>query len=156
MENIEGKKKFLKEEYTPKLAALDPDAERLWGKMNVHQMIEHMSDYVRIGSGRTPVEIVTPEEHLPKMQAFLMTEKPFRENTPNSLMPDEPPAVRHTDIKDAIAELQEEIDHFFETFHNNAGFKATHPFFGHLDFDMSVQILHKHALHHLRQFGIVE
>jgi hypothetical protein len=156
MEDIKGKERFLKEEYTSKLAALDPNAQRLWGKMNVQQMIEHMSDYVRIGCGKTSMEIVTPEEHLPKMQAFLMTEKPFRENTPNPLMPDEPTAVRHADIKDSIAELQAEIDNFFETFKNNPGLKAIHPFFGSLDQNMSVQVLHKHAWHHLRQFGITE
>ena len=154
MENIEAKKKFLREEYTPMLSALNPDAGRLWGKMNVQQMIEHMSDYVRIGSGRTQAEIVIPEEHLPKMQAFLMTEKPFRENTPNSLMPDEPLTVRHADIKDAIHELQEEINYFFEVFSSTPDFKAIHPFFGQLDFEKSVQMLHKHAWHHLRQFGV--
>ena len=154
MENIPQKAQFLRYEYADKLRQLDIDAPRKWGKMNVQQMIEHMSDYVRIGSGRTQAEIVIPEEHLPKMQAFLMTEKPFRENTPNSLMPDEPLTVRHADIKDAIQELQEEINYFFEVFSSTPDFKAIHPFFGQLDFDKSVQILHKHAWHHLRQFGV--
>ena len=154
MENIEDKNSWLKSDNTQRKTQLTPAAERLWGQMNGQQMIEHMSDYVRIGSGRTQAEIVIPEEHLPKMQAFLMTEKPFRENTPNSLMPDEPLTVRHADIKDAIHELQEEINYFFEVFSSTPDFKAIHPFFGQLDFDKSVQILHKHAWHHLRQFGV--
>jgi hypothetical protein len=29
------------------------------------------------------------------------------------------------------------------------------PFFGDLNFAENVHLLHKHALHHLRQFGVV-
>jgi hypothetical protein len=119
-------------------------------------MIEHMADYVRIASGRTPMEVITPEEQLPKTQAFLLSEKPFRENTPNSLMPETPPAVRHTDVKSAITELQDELDHLFMVFENEPELKIPNPFFGYLNFDMQVQLLHKHAWHHLAQFGITE
>lgn len=154
MENIEAKKSWLKSEYTKRLAELSHDAERLWGKMNVQQMIEHMSDYVRIASGRTPMQVVTPEEHLPKMQGFLMSDKPFRENTPNALMPDTPPTARHADQQAAIQELQAEIDHFFDTYTKDKELKIANPFFGYLSFDMQVQLLHKHAWHHLKQFGM--
>lgn len=154
MENIEAKKNWLKSEYTKRLAELKPDAERLWGKMNVQQMIEHMSDYIRIANGRTPIEVITPEADLPKMQGFLMSEKPFRENTPNSLMPDTPVATRHNTQEAAIEELQGEIDHFFDTFNKDKELKIANPFFGYLSFDMQVQLLHKHAWHHLRQFGM--
>jgi hypothetical protein len=154
MENIEAKKHWLKSEYTQRLAQLKPDAERLWGKMNVQQMTEHMTDYVRIGSGRTVVPIITPEEHLPKAQAFLMSEKDFRENTPNSLLPDTPPSAKHTTQQAAIEELQSEVDYLFEAFSNDPELKEANPFFGYLNFDMSVQLLHKHAWHHLRQFGM--
>lgn len=71
MENLEAKKAFLRSGYTKILNELDTDAPRKWGKMNVQQMIEHMSDYVRIASGRTPMEIVTEAERLPRMQGFL-------------------------------------------------------------------------------------
>jgi hypothetical protein len=154
MENLDSKRNFLKVEYTAKLAGLKPDAERLWGKMNVQQMIEHMADYVRMGSGKVEMTILTAEEHLPRMQAFLMSEKPFRENTPNSLMSDEPPAARHSTQEAAIQELQEEIDQLFEAFNNDPELKVANPFFGYLDHDMTIQLLHKHAWHHLRQFGI--
>jgi hypothetical protein len=82
MENLQQKADFLRNEYTALLSQLDSNAPRKWGKMDVQQMIEHMSDYVRIANGRTPMEIVTPDDKLPLMQGFLATEKPFRENTP--------------------------------------------------------------------------
>lgn len=156
MENIEQKAAFLKNEYTPKLRMLRPDAQRLWGKMNVQQMIEHMSDYVRIGSGKTPSVVVHPPEIVERTRMFLVSETPFKENTPNKLLPDEPVAVRHANITDAISELQSELDDLFEIFNAEPGKMVTNPFFGELDYDMSVQLLHKHAWHHLRQFGINE
>ncbi len=154
MENIAGKADFLKHEYTKKLAALDINAERRWGKMNVLQMIEHMSDYVRVGSGREVQPLQTPEEYLPKYKEFLATEKPFKENTPNSLMSDTPADTKHGSKEEAINELQNELDHLFAAFEKEPGKKVINPFFGELNYEESIQLLHKHAWHHLRQFGV--
>ena len=156
MENLQDKANFLKTEYTKVLNTLDADAPRKWGKMNVQQMIEHMSDYVRIASGRTPAEIVTEEERIPRMQGFLSSEKQFPENTPNVLMSDTPVPVKHATKEEAVKELQEEIDHFFEVHKTDAERKTINPFFGILGYEQQVQLLHKHAMHHLRQFGAVE
>jgi hypothetical protein len=153
MENLQEKAEFLRSRYTAILTELDEHAPRLWGKMNVRQMIEHMSDYVRIANGRTPVEVVTPAEHVPRAQAFLETEKGFRENTPNQLMADEPPAERHATKAAAIAELQAEIDHFFSVFAAQPDKTINNPFFGVLGYRHQVQLLHKHSTHHLRQFA---
>lgn len=154
MENIQGKAHFLRSEYAGILSALDADTPRKWGKMNLLQMIEHMSDYIRIASGRTPVQTITPADQVPRMQSFLESEKPFRENTPNSLMPEEPSPAKHKTKEAAIAELQGEIDHFFAAHENEAGKTTANPFFGDLNFEQQVQLLHKHATHHLRQFGL--
>jgi hypothetical protein len=153
MENIQEKAHFLAKEYTAKLKTLQPETPQLWGKMNVQQMIEHMSDYVRIASGKSIVPSVTPEENIPKMQGFLMSEKPFRENTPNVLMSDTPIPVRHATQEASIHELQQELDYFFEAYEKEKGKKIPSPFFGELNYEMQVQLLHKHAWHHLRQFG---
>jgi hypothetical protein len=154
MENISSKADFLRSEYTQILLRLEVDTPRRWGKMNVQQMIEHMSDYVRIASGKTSMDIVTPEEKLPRMQGFLTSEKPFPENTPNALMPDEPAASRHPNTHDAVKELQQEIDDFFAAYAIDPNRQTPNPFFGMLDFEHQVQLLHKHATHHLRQFGV--
>lgn len=151
MENLQDKAAFLKTEYTKQLAQLDPATAPLWGKMNVQQMIEHMGDYVRIASGKDPATLVTPQEQLPRMQAFLESEKPFRENTPNPLLPDIPPPVKLTEVKQAIDRLQKELDDFFVM---APGKKIMNPFFGELSFEQNIQLLHKHGTHHLRQFGV--
>ncbi|MCF8449351.1 MAG: hypothetical protein K9G49_05705 [Taibaiella sp.] len=145
---------FLKNEYCKLLSNLDVDAPRKWGKMNVQQMIEHMSYSYRIANGRLPMEILTPAENIDRMQAFLASEKPMRENTPNPLLPDEPPAVVHATKDDAIAELKSEIDFFFDVFEKEADKTLKNAFFGVLNFEQQVQLLYKHSTHHLRQFGV--
>jgi hypothetical protein len=155
MESIAAKAEFLRTEFADRLRKLDPASPRNWGKMNVLQMIEHMSYSLRQANGKDIYTCVTPAENLPRMQAFLMSEKPFRENTPNQLLPDEPEAPKHTSTTAAIDELQNEIDQFFKVFHAPNKI-ITNPFFGDLNYEMWVQLLHKHAWHHLRQFGITE
>ncbi len=149
------KASFLKNELVSAIRNIPQDRQPAWGKMNLQQMTEHMSrEGFSWASGKIPQQLVTPEEHLPKMQAFLMSEKPFRENTPNSLMAAEPPTVTHTNMEAALVALQQEIDDFFSVYEQEPGKKIMNPFFGELDYTMQVQLLHKHALHHLKQFGI--
>ena len=154
MENIQQKANYLQTGYLEQLATIMPGTAPKWGKMNPQQMIEHMSDSVRIASGRTPAQLVTEEAVVPRMQAFLESEKPFKENTPNALMSDTPPPVRHEDHAAALAELKGELEHFENTFKANPGMKLMNSFFGELNYEQQVQLLHKHGTHHLRQFGV--
>ncbi len=128
----------------------------VWGKMNLQQMIEHFSDYVKIASGRTLVEnLVTPDENLQHARQFMMSTKPFRPNTPNPLMKEIPPAVRNVNINDAITELENEIDFFISAFEKNNALTTRNPFFGSLNYEENQQLLYKHAVHHLAQFGVI-
>lgn len=154
MENIQQKANFLKYEYIPMLERLDPATKPLWGKMNVQQMIEHMADYMRIGNGKDVQPVVTDAEALPKYRAFMESEKPFKENTGNPLMPDTPSTEKHTTTQNAIEELQAEINDLFEAFKQQPEQLMTNPIFGDLNYEQSIQLLHKHATHHLRQFGV--
>lgn len=146
---------FLKNDFISLLKQTSTDTLPAWGKMGLQQMIEHFSDAVRLASGKIAVtQIFTPEENLPKMRDFLMSDKPFRENTPNPLMPETPAPVRNKTIDEALAELKQEIETFFSVFQNNNQQQTRNPFFGDLNFEQNVQLLYKHALHHLRQFGL--
>ena len=104
--------------------------------------------------GHPPRQLVTPEDRLEKMQDFLKSDRDFRPNTPNSLMPEEPAPAKLPSMKAAIALLQQEITNFFNAFDTEKKKYVMNPFFGELDYGMSVQLLYKHAWHHLRQFGI--
>ena len=151
------KTEFLKYRFIAQIKRIPSDTHPLWGKMTVQQMIEHFSDSVRIASGKTTVpEIVTAPENLDRVRAFLLSEKPFRENTVNPTLPEDPLPVRNPLIEDAIEELMTEIQFFFNVFEKNNQQLTRNPIFGDLNFEENVQLLHKHALHHLRQFGLMQ
>lgn len=155
MATTEQKLAFLQTGFVQQLEKIPADTPPIFGKMTLQQMVEHFSDSVRIASGKNSIlEFVTPVEHMEKMQAFMLSDKPFRENTPNPLMPDIPPPVTHPRIEDALAELKKEIGYFVDSFNGNANRVTRNPFFGDLNFDQNVHLLYKHALHHLRQFGV--
>lgn len=156
IENIHEKANFLRNGLVNKYKSIPADATGLWGKMNPQQVIEHMSYSFRQGNGKDVYTCVTPAEHLPRMQAFLMSDKLFKENTPNQLLPDTPPPPVHAAVEDSLTELQQEIDDFFILFEKEPAKVLTNPFFGDLNYDLWVQLLHKHSWHHLRQFGVNE
>ncbi|GAA4342328.1 DinB family protein [Flaviaesturariibacter amylovorans] len=150
-----NKRTFLLGQFVPLLQQIPSDTLPHWGKMTLQQMTEHFSDYVRLAAGKiVPKEMVTPPSQLPQMLAFLESEKPFRENTPNPLMPEVPAPVRNRSIAEAFAELQGALDQFDATFAANPHLTTLNPFFGDLNFQQNVQLLYKHATHHLRQFGV--
>ncbi|MES1197745.1 MAG: hypothetical protein ABUL41_00525 [Chitinophagaceae bacterium] len=150
------KENFLRTRLVSYLQRLDPSTPPRWGKMSVQRMIEHLGgEAIRNANGRLKIEkIITPLENLKKMREFMMSDKPFKENTLNPLISEEPPLLRYKTIQAAIGALQQELIYFFEIFEKTPGLTTRNPFFGDLNFDQNVQLLHKHALHHLRQFGV--
>ena len=146
---------FLKHRLIPLLRQIPSDRSPQWGKMTLQQMIEHFADYTRIASGKTPyAEIITPAENLQRMRDFVMSDKPFRENTSNPLLPEVPAPVKNHSVEEALQELDSEIKFFFSVFEKNNLQVTRNPFFGDLNFEQNVQLLHKHAVHHLKQFGV--
>ncbi len=153
MENI--KEEFLKDNLIPLVKKLKAEDKGKWGIMNAQQMVEHFTDAVKNASGKLILPQLTEGEELEKTRLFLMSEKPFKENTDNPLIPKEGIPLRQPDMQSAIHKLQSELDYFFEAFEKNPDLKTNNAFFGELDYNMNVQLLHKHAVHHLRQFGLV-
>ena len=151
--NLE-KENFLRTKFITLLQRLNGNTPGRWGKMNVHQMIEHFTDVMMAASGKIQLPIVTPVDKLEKFREFLLSEKPFKENTKSPVLPAEPPPSKKHTREAAIGKLQEEIIYFFESFDNNPGKKTINPVFGELNFEENIQLLHKHALHHLKQFGV--
>jgi hypothetical protein len=67
----------------------------------------------------------------------------------------DPLPMHYPSMEAAISKLQTELNYFVAVYHQNPFFTIINPIFGELDFDANVQLLHKHAVHHLRQFGLV-
>lgn len=148
------KENFVRTKLIALLQKLRNDEPARWGKMNVQQMIEHFTDVMMVASGKIKLPIVTPADKLPRLREFMFSEKPFKENTKSPVLPEEPASLKKHTKEAAIGKLQEELIYFFEAFEKDPALKTNHPVFGELDFDANIQLLYKHALHHLRQFGI--
>lgn len=148
---------FLKNDFIPLLKDLPADAKGKWGKMNGQQMVEHVTGFFKVSSGRLHLPLVTPAEHLPKFKVFLMSEKEFRENTkaPAQILPDEPLPVRKANMEEAIGGLEKSVEEFFSFFSDDPDKKTIHPVFGELNFAEWIQLHHKHVTHHLKQFGLI-
>jgi hypothetical protein len=146
---------FLQEKFIPLLQTLDPLHQGEWGIMNAQQMVEHFGDAVKNASGKLKVPQLTTGEQLIKMRTFLMSEKPFKENIDNPLMNKNGIPLRYPTMNAAIERLERELHYFFGVFKNDANLITLNAFFGELDYEMNVQLLYKHALHHLKQFSII-
>lgn len=147
---------FLQHTFPLLLKRLKGDEKPVWGKMNPQQMVEHMADSFRQANPEQYVPVVTPSEQLPAFKAFIMTEKEFRPNTKNRILGDEPAPVRHENLAAAITDLEKAIEEFAGYFISNPEKITTNPVFGDLNLSEWVQLLHKHAMHHLKQFSLFE
>jgi oxepin-CoA hydrolase/3-oxo-5,6-dehydrosuberyl-CoA semialdehyde dehydrogenase len=150
----ESKKKFLEDQFIPFVKKITASAPARWGKMNAQQMVEHVAGFFKISTDKLKFPFVTPLEQLPKFRAFLLSEKEFRENTKAPVLPDEPFAIRYATMDESVADLERQVQYFFQYFSGDAEKKTLHPVFGELNFEEWVQLHHKHVKHHLKQFGV--
>jgi oxepin-CoA hydrolase/3-oxo-5,6-dehydrosuberyl-CoA semialdehyde dehydrogenase len=149
----ENKKNFLEKQFVLLVREIDPSATPRWGKMNVQQMVEHVSLFFKISTNEFQFPLTTPVEHLPKYKEFLMSEKEFRENTKAPVLPAEPLPVQCQNLAQALSNLEWQVNNFLVYFKDDPEKKTLHPAFGELNFEEWVQLHHKHVKHHLKQFG---
>lgn len=147
---------FIKEGLFLLLEKLPADKKQVWGKMNAHQMLEHLADFFDVSSGKIIFDLVTPPEHLPKYREFLYSDKEFRENTkaPHTVLGDEPMPLREPSFDAAKERLKQSVEEFINFFSVSKD-KTIHPVFGALTFDEWVLLHYKHVRHHLRQFALL-
>lgn len=152
---IKAKEDFLKNDFVSLLEKLNADQKPGWGTMSTQQMVEHLADSVKIASGKLTLPVLQEGEKLQKSREFLMSEAPLNENIANPFIPKEGIPHRQPDLQAAIKILKKELDHFFLVFDKDPELKTGNMFFGQLDYQMNIRFLYKHAIHHLRQFGLV-
>ena len=137
------------------IRSADPNVKPVFGKMNLQQMVVHMSDAVRNANGKLSFELLTPPERVEAMQSFVRSEKEFKPNTKNVLLGEEPEPVKNKDLSFAIEEYEMEIKDFQNYFAKDPNAVLMNPFFGPLNFSDWCDLLYKHAVHHLKQFNLV-
>lgn len=148
-------RKFLLDEVPVLLGKLTNESKSTFGKMNPLQMLEHLSEWISISSGSVKFPMQTNAEDLPKWKSFLLSDKEFKPNTPNSLIAEDPKPEKIGSINEGIDMVVSSIENYFERFKGKENELETHPFFGPLNFEEWAVLHAKHIRHHLRQFGIL-
>jgi hypothetical protein len=138
------------DEVIARVDRLTPATQRLWGKMDVAQMLAHCSATLDMASGRfNPPRAFIGRLLGPFVKPIFTNEKPFSKNSPT----DEKLVV--ADRRDFLRE-QEELKLKLRQFHGGGEAECTrhpHPFFGTLTPQQWATGMYKHLDHHLRQFG---
>lgn len=140
------------------LENLQANSKAKWGVMQAQEMLEHLADIFDVSSARLHFNLAVPAEHLPKYREFLLSEKPFRENTkaPANVLGEKPLPLRTASVSEALQKLKTAVNNFVIYFEENGDAKTLHPAFGMLNYEEWVQLHHKHVVHHLKQFGLLE
>jgi hypothetical protein len=140
------------EEVNERMAHLRPDSERLWGKMNVAQMLAHCSAAIGMAEGKvSPPRILLGRLLGPlAKRSLIVNGEPMRRNSMTEK------SVLVTDERDFQVErqrLRESIDRFAS---GGPGICTKHPhfFFGPLTPVEWAALNYQHLDHHLRQFGV--
>ncbi len=147
---------FIQNEFPKLVSILNGDEKGKWGVLNALQMVEHMADSVNMATGKNKQKLHTPPEHVQAYKNFAMSDKEFKPNTKNALMSETPIPSKTNSVKEAIKEYNESVANFISYFENKKETTLTNPFFGELNFDEWIHLLHKHAVHHCKQFGLLD
>ncbi|MFN5149085.1 MAG: DUF1569 domain-containing protein [Flavobacteriia bacterium] len=148
---------FIELEITEILRLMDDlksDSTPQWGTMSAQRMVEHLTDTVKMSSGKTKLPLEVPEDKLEKMQAFLSSDKPMAKNIEVSFAKKEE-ELRNEEIELAIDEFLLEWIDFEDHFTEDPDRKEQHPFYGALTYDQWCRLHSKHLTHHFEQFGLI-
>ena len=135
------------------LKKIDSKSTPLWGIMSPQRMIEHLTDAINLSRGKHDFKLELKEEHVPKAQAFLISDHPLPKNFKATFAP-ENVLIRNNNITEAILEFEKSWKRFIADYTANPEKKSLHPNFGALDFELWKRLHSKHVTHHLAQFGI--
>lgn len=139
------------EEVISRIGQLQPSSQRLWGKMDVAQMLAHCSSAMEMASGKFAAKRTMLGRIVgPRVRHLLMEDKPFSRNNPTSK------ELKVADQREFDRE-QERLVRCIREFHQGGESKCTthaHPFFGALTPLQWSTGMYKHLDHHLNQFGV--
>lgn len=137
------------------LVNIDHNTKAVWGRMDAHQMIEHLIYVVEISNGLINVEIQTPEKYIAKSQDILMSDEPMPKNFIAKFIPEEPQAYKYVSIDEAKKVLLSSIDIYGQYWQGKEQNTRNHPIFGRLNKEMWDQLHSKHFTHHFTQFNLL-
>lgn len=156
MPSLQEKRNFIEQSFVALLKNGHPQTTALWGRMSYQQMVEHMVLIFKNANGSLPSnKIITPEDKLPALRAFIYSDKELKENTKSPALPDEPLPLRYPSLEAALDKLEKEIQRFLQVYDETPGLTMLNPVFGYLSYEDAIHFQYKHTRHHARQFGLL-
>lgn len=137
------------------LNKLNAGSKAKWGSMSAQRMVEHLTDSIRIATGENPQSLLVEEEKLPKMLAFLESDKPMAQNIEVPFAKKDTP-LRHEELELAIDELVDTWLLFDEVYATEPSKTEIHPYYGPLNYSQWQRLHSKHLTHHFLQFDLIE
>jgi transposase InsO family protein len=130
-----------------RLGKLEPQSERLWGKMTAAQMLAHCSVSMQWAVGE-----VVPERLMGRLVKPMVfrNEDPLRKNSPTAK------SLIVADDRD-LGKERERLSGLIDKFAAGGAAGCTknpHSFFGKMTPEEWAMLMYKHLDHHLRQFGV--
>jgi hypothetical protein len=129
----------------------------IFGEMTPQHMVEHLILTVRISTRKEPQKHYFPSEKEQKIKAFVIgtdNDMPIGFKSP-ILPPDGLPALKYSNLTDAIDNLKTELNDFDDYFRNNPLDKPINPTMGELNYQEWVRFHNRHFMHHFKQFGLL-
>ena len=135
------------------LEKLSPNAKPGWGEMSAQRMVEHLSESLQMAIGKNTFPLEIPEEKIPRMKEFLLSDKPMAKNVevPFAKKDEE---LRNENLELAIDELAENWIDFEDYYFENEGNENLHPYYGPLNYEQWLRLHAKHFTHHFEQFHL--
>ena len=135
------------------LDKLNAESKPLWGQMSAQRMVEHLTDTIKMSSGKVKFPLEIPEDKIEKMQAFLDSDKPMARGIDVPFAKKET-ELRNDEIELAIDEFLLEWIDFENHYDEDETRKELHPYYGYLNYDQWMCLHSKHITHHFEQFGL--
>lgn len=137
------------------LNQLSPNTKPNWGSMNAQRMVEHLTDTMRIATGKNPQALVVPEEKLEAMLRFLDSDKEMAQNIAVPFATPETP-LRNEELELAVDEFVDEWLEFEGLYDEQPEHTEVHPYYGPLNGAQWMRLNQKHLTHHFKQFGLMK
>ena len=123
-----------------------------WGHMDFQNLLEHLK--ITFDMLFREMKCYTPEEKIPRQQAFLRSDKPMPRNYKTPMLPSDPLPHKFNDVAAAMAELEKSHEKYAKFWQENPQATVMHPIFGELDAELWKKFQIKHLSHHFAQFSL--
>lgn len=144
--------KFEQQKIIARVKLIGGNEKALWGKMNVHQMVCHCADQLKMGMGKIEIDEpgLNPNSFLKWLVLMGMPTPKGKVETFKKLKQGEG-GTKPTELEKDKNELINLIDNYHSCFANNE--TRLHPAFGYMDYKQWGRISYRHLDYHLKQFG---